>query len=193
MSFHRVFEKIAEEMKSEAHVESGDCSTVSARNIHNSHHFFHSLSTIMQSYLAHAYSPFPAQLHEIYTAQNTFERLAPKGSWGSYQPQPMQKLLALISAVDSNLLDNIFVVTRAGNSIVFMKEYTALDFHATWQAMFDLVHHLLAQQAAREAAFHAFRHSLQGWQGRFLGAVHFTCDGWDVDSDELPDLVDWDA
>ncbi|KAF8139571.1 hypothetical protein K438DRAFT_1785530 [Mycena galopus ATCC 62051] len=151
MSFHRVFEKIAEEMKWEAHVESGDCSTVSARNIHN------------------------------HNCTRCIPRKIPLNDWlrkglGSYQPQPMQKLLALISAVDSNLLDNIFVVTRAGNSIVFMKEYTALDFHA-----------------AREAAFHAFRHSLQGWQGRFLGAVHFTCDGWDVDSDELPDLVDWDA
>ena len=58
--------------------------------------------------------------------------------------------------------------------------------------MFDLVQHLLAQRAAREAAFHAFNNSLQERHGRLLGAINVTSDGWDVDPDELPDLVDWD-
>ncbi|KAJ7888203.1 hypothetical protein B0H13DRAFT_1888518 [Mycena leptocephala] len=74
-----------------------------------------------------------------------------------------------------------------------MQSLLTLPSAVIFVAMSDLINYLLAQQAAREAAFHAFKHSLQERQGGFLGPIHVTCDSWDVDSDELPDFVDWDA
>ncbi|KAJ7814040.1 hypothetical protein B0H13DRAFT_1925034 [Mycena leptocephala] len=91
----------------------------------------------------------------------------------------MQKLIVLISAVNTNLPVDISVV-KMHNGPLFMKKSMLMEF-----------------DASHEAAFYA---SISGstWDGgRLLGPVHFTCDGWhsatsDVDLDDLPDLIDWD-
>jgi hypothetical protein len=63
--------------------------------------------------------------------------------------------------------------------------------------MLDLLTNHLSQRAAREATIYAAMPSLRSGYGHLLGPIVFTCDGWylqttDVDSDELPDLLDSD-
>ena len=63
--------------------------------------------------------------------------------------------------------------------------------------MLDLMIHHLFRQAAGKAAFYAATPSLRCGCSKLLGPVVITSDGWyletdDVDSGELPDLIDAD-
>ncbi|KAJ7710148.1 hypothetical protein B0H16DRAFT_1480843 [Mycena metata] len=112
-------------------------------------------------------------------------------SW-AYQDPSLLKMLNLISALESSVINAICVVQRPGGDLVFGNVGHTMDF----EGMLDFLIWHLRQRAAREAAFFAGMSCLKQNYGRLnrLGPIHLTCDGWyspsDSDSDELPDLID---
>ncbi|KAJ7339147.1 hypothetical protein DFH08DRAFT_812542 [Mycena albidolilacea] len=89
-------------------------------------------------------------------------------------------------------------MAAANGSLLFTLEASTLAF----DALLDTLHHSLAQRAAREAAFYASASGCDFDQSRrhFLGPIHFTSDGWALESSDtfqedysdLPDLIEFD-
>ncbi|KAJ6624769.1 hypothetical protein B0H10DRAFT_1943055 [Mycena sp. CBHHK59/15] len=113
---------------------------------------------------------------------------------GRYSDGLSQNLMWTISAADPHFLDDIFVIQHYG--VVWFAKTLVVD----WEGMLDLLYRHLFEQAAHEAALFASIPKLKLGPrcGRSFGQVSFTWDGWEslsaveVDSDELPDLIDFD-
>ncbi|KAJ6613989.1 hypothetical protein B0H10DRAFT_1951014 [Mycena sp. CBHHK59/15] len=90
----------------------------------------------------------------------------------------MDKLCTLISAIDSNLVDKICVIQAANGNFLFTLESITLAF----DALLDTLHRLLAQRAAREAAFYASASGCDFQQSRryLLGPVHLQVTDEDI-------------
>ncbi|KAJ7145943.1 hypothetical protein C8R44DRAFT_723806 [Mycena epipterygia] len=97
------------------------------------------------------------------------EWLCQMGSWVQRDPS-FYKMISIVSALNSSVTDNIYVIQGFNGKFVFANDV--------------------------DSAVMNLESSGCGGVNR-LGPINFTCDGWylplDVDSEELPDLVDVDS
>jgi hypothetical protein len=132
---------------------------------------------------------------------------------GRYSDGLSQKLMQTISAADPHFLDDIFVIQHYG--VVWFVKTLVVDQEVSTQYsdlnqqpyqniirecwIYLLYRHLFERAAHEAALFASFpKLKLGPCCGRSFGQVSFTCDGWEsssaveVNSDELPDLIDFD-
>ncbi|KAJ6506541.1 hypothetical protein C8R45DRAFT_922723 [Mycena sanguinolenta] len=122
------------------------------------------------------------------------EWLRQMGSWVQRDPS-FYKMLSIVSSLNSSVTDNIYVIQSFNGKFVFVNDVDSAVMNL--ERIIDFFTWHLRQKAAREAAFFALIGCLKssgcGGVNR-LGPITFTCDGWyspsDVDSEELPDLID---
>ncbi|KAJ7823903.1 hypothetical protein B0H13DRAFT_1919396 [Mycena leptocephala] len=122
------------------------------------------------------------------------EWLCQMGSWVQRDPS-FYKMLSIVSSLNSSVTDNIYVIQSFNGKFVFANDVDSAVMNL--EGIIDFFTWHLRQKAAREAAFFALIGCLKssgcGGVNR-LGPITFTCDGWyspsDVDSEELPDLID---
>lgn len=116
-----------------------------------------------------------------------------------------------ISAADPHFLDGVFVIQHYGvvwfTKTLVVDQEVSLQYSDLNQQPYQniirecyLLYGHLFERAAHEAALFTSIPKLKLGPrcGRSFGQVSFTCDGWEsssaveVDSDELPDLIDFD-
>ncbi|KAJ7343001.1 hypothetical protein DFH08DRAFT_811329 [Mycena albidolilacea] len=110
--------------------------------------------------------------------------------------RPSYRLIRIFAAAHPNFLNDISIVQCHGIILFVIKTVVT-----NLEGVLNLLYRHLFQRAAHEAAIFASLSEVGSPARQLLGPVNFSCDSWDTwhlslpvgfDSDELPELIDFD-